>query len=685
MHATCDVDDNASFSRYLREERIEERDYQKKIAEKCTTENSLVVMPTGLGKTLIAVYVTARMLELSSSDSKIVVLAPTRPLLDQHYNSFNKFLTISDDESVVLTGKVNPEKRTGLYQQKKILFYTPQTLRNDLAKRRYSLDKARLVIFDEAHHATGEYAYTLIADEYIDQNPTGIILGLTASPGSSKTKIQTLCKNLHVPIQNIYARTREDKDVKRYIKPLDVYKVGVDLTELMREAYDGVITLLEERLQYLSNVNLLSKNGQNLHEQVIRKDLLKLNAHLVSRIKGEGDKTGAYTALSINAQGLILYHMLELIEQQGLDVLLTYLEKMRKDSLKKNSSKAVRVLAADARLKFVYTQLVKLEQLSPEKLIHPKFYILRRLLEDEIAVNPDSRILVFVKLRDSVKNIANRLMMSGSIKVERFVGQSTKSKEDKGLTQKKQLEILDLFKQGKLNCLISTNVAEEGLDIAECDLVVFYDVVASEIRFIQREGRTGRHRKGRVIILYCRDTHDEIYLRIALMNMKRMNINLRGNNLGKNNKSKEPRQNNLRMDRFFHSEKQENSGITINPDTLEHFNLRQYFHDNGMVYQVKQTEMHIDISGKIAIFSYPPETLRTVLEEFDTQLIKSYELMILVLDFSDFKRTENHLREMIAKYDPIAKQMGIQLVSIDHPEELHFMLKNLYSRYNEVK
>ena len=88
------------------------------------------------------------------------------------------------------------------------------------------------------------------------------------------------------------------------------------------------------------------------------------------------------------------------------------------------------------------------------------------------------------------------------------------------------------------NVLVSTNVAEEGLDIAECDLVVFYDVVASEIRLIQRKGRTARHRKGKVIILYCRNTNDEIYLNIALNKLNKMQKNLQRPNLLKLNEEK---------------------------------------------------------------------------------------------------------------------------------------------------
>ncbi|MFX0020596.1 MAG: DEAD/DEAH box helicase, partial [Candidatus Hermodarchaeota archaeon] len=174
---------------FIKELNIEYRKYQFEIAKKCVNKNSLVVLPTGLGKTIIAVFVTAYTLENFPRKSKIIILAPTRPLINQHYETFKKLLTIPEKQFVVLTGKVNPEKRTELFTKHQIVFYTPQTLRNDLVKRRYSLNNTCLIIFDEAHHASGDYPYPLIADEYLDQNPDGNILALTASPGASQRKI----------------------------------------------------------------------------------------------------------------------------------------------------------------------------------------------------------------------------------------------------------------------------------------------------------------------------------------------------------------------------------------------------------------------------------------------------------------------------------------------------------------
>lgn len=696
---------------FLRENHIEHRDYQLKIAVECISKNSLVVLPTGLGKTIIGVYVAAGTLENFPPKSKIVVLAPTRPLINQHYDSFKNLMTIPEEEFVVLTGKTVPEKRVELFKENQIIFYTPQTLRNDLVNRRYNLESVCLIIFDEAHHATGDYAYTLIADEFVDQNPDGTILGLTASPGSSKEKIKILCENLYVPLKNIHTRTRKDVDVKTYLKPMDVYKIGVNLTELMGDAYLAIQTLLEERLQYLSQLGFLNVGAEKLFNKVIRKDLIKLNSELVRLVKGDGDKTGIYSALSVNAQALILFHMLELIEQQGLDVLLIYLTKVKQNARKKTSSKAIKILASDHRINQIYIELKKNEDLSPEQLIHPKFYVLEKLLLKEFEDNPDSRILVFVKLRDSVKNIVNKLRTSNSdiIKPARFVGQATKSKEDKGMSQKNQLEILDQFKQGQYNILVSTNVGEEGLDIAECDLVIFYDVVASEIRFIQRKGRTARHREGKVIILYCKDTHDEIYMHIALSKLKKMNVNLKSDKQLRTSYTKAPKefiveeknlvephfgptrkvevlqkQGNLQafLEKPSSSteKKQKKVEIKISQSIPVKFGIRKKLQSDQIPFEIVKSINHITLLDRVIIQTLDPHQFKeeALLKRY-SHLSKKYALIVSIFDFIDFSENyQDEERLLKQKIKDWGLTNDLKAIPIDLPEELYFIVKNIY-------
>ncbi|MFW9971685.1 MAG: helicase-related protein, partial [Candidatus Odinarchaeota archaeon] len=631
---------------------LEAREYQVQIAAECANKNSLVVLPTGLGKTIIAVLVARKVLARFPTNSKIIILAPTRPLINQHYHTFLKFLGVSKDKFVVLTGKVIPEDRVELFTKNQVLFYTPQTLRNDLVSRKYTLKGTTLVIFDECHHATGEYPYPMIADEFIDHNPDGIILGLTASPGASKKKINILCQNLHIPLENIHIRTRTDHDVKTYIKPMNIYKIGVDLTPLMQDVYDVITMVLEERLHYLSQLNFLNEKGDKLHRKIIRKDLLRLNTELAKVLKSDGDKTGVYSALSVNAQGLILFHMLELIEQQGLDVLLDYLNKLNKDSKKKTSSKATKILASDGCLYRIYMELKKNIETFPENLIHPKFHVLVKILLEELEKNHESRILVFIKLRNSVNNIVRKLKFISKIKPMRFVGQATKSEDDKGLSQKEQIEILDLFKDGKYNVLVSTNVGEEGLDISECDLVIFYDVVTSEIRLIQRKGRTARHREGKVVILYSKNTRDEIYLNIALTKLKKMNMTLKNpQQLIHSYRDKKfftsstPIHENVRTTTKTHQSQsklqrfieqcpqnkpfQKSSPVKLSRLLPMKFGIRNQLQKDKISYVIEDIDLHIVIYNKVLIQIYDPQNFN--LENFFTDINDFIQISSLVI------------------------------------------------------
>ncbi|MFX0073734.1 MAG: DEAD/DEAH box helicase, partial [Candidatus Hermodarchaeota archaeon] len=358
---------------------LEIRSYQIKISDKCINNNSLVVLPTGLGKTIIAIIVAAKTLDNYPPTSKIIVLAPTRPLIDQHFRIFGKHLKISEEKLCILTGNIKPENRIDLFNKNQFLFYTPQTLRNDLVNRRYTLKNVCLIIFDECHHAFGNYPYTFIADEYNDQNPDGTILALTASPGASKERIRKLCYNLHIPLQNIYKRMREDTDVRIYIKDLEIIKIGVKPTDLMERFYEILRLMIEERLKYLSQLNFIEVKSEKLFYRITRKDLINLNKKLVNTLNSNAEKAGSYSAISVNAQILILYHMIELIEQQGLDILMCYLEEMNKKAKKNNSSKAIKMLANENRLRQIYILLKKSQETTPENLIHPKYKVLEQL------------------------------------------------------------------------------------------------------------------------------------------------------------------------------------------------------------------------------------------------------------------------------------------------------------------
>lgn len=672
--------------KYLRKGKIDFREFQVNIARKCFNKNSLVVVPTGLGKTIIALFISAYTQENSPADSKVIILAPTRPLINQHYESYLRLMNLDESDFSILTGQVKPEKRIKEFLKSKILFYTPQTLRNDLINQRYSLFNTCIIIFDECHRAQGDYAYCQIADRYIEQNPDGIILGLTASPGSSREKISILCKNLHIPSNNIYLRTRKDVDVEKYIQPMKIITLGVDMTEIMEVIHGVLRKMTQERLDYLHSLGFFDANESSL-KNISRKYLIELNRELLSIINSNEDASMAYKALSINAQGLRLLHMINLVEAQGMDALILYIESMKKQAKKPNPSKALSLLANDFNLNKIYYKLKEYEETKPQLLVHPKFNACRDIILKEINNNPDARILVFSKLRNSVSAITKNLKAYKAIKAKRFVGQATKSENDKGLSQKKQIEILNKFKAGEYNVLVSTNVAEEGLDIAECDLVIFYDTVASEIRLIQRKGRTARVRQGKVVILYCKGTSDEIYLHISLNRLKKMQKALRSKNNGRkilNEDSKIKRvvktSKNKDITDFFSYK------VEINRNFPLFFGIRKFLKDSKIGFQISSSKYHIHIGNKLGVHIFPA---REIIEMEKNNLIESwvndfkskFNLAIVVTEYLDFESQFggdlNLVRHGISK---ISGKYDIPIMFIDKQEELQIILRGFFDK-----
>ncbi len=708
-------------SEFLKSDKIELREYQIQLAEKTALKNSLIVLPTGLGKTIIALLITIKSLSMYPHTSKIIFLAPTRPLINQHFETFQKFLDFPEDQMVILTGKTPPKKRKELFKENRILFYTPQTLRNDIVTGKYGLEDVCLIIFDEAHHAFGDYAYTTIADEYVEQNPGAIILGLTASPGHSKEKIDELCENLYIPRENIHIRTRKDEDVKDYIQRMEIEKIGTVLNPLMKNVRTHIFQLLEERLQYLAQLGFLKVNSTVLHEKIIRKDLLRLRGELAGSLQTPGDKSDVYTAISINAQALILYHIISLIEQQGLDTLLIYLEKLLKDAKKQSSSKAVKSLGHNYRIQKLFIQLKKIQDQDPKLLEHPKYELLRETILEELRFNSEARILVFVKLRASVRNLVGKLKKLGPIHPVRFVGQSNVSKKDKGLSQKQQIEILERFKEGAYNVLVSTNVGEEGLDISECDLVIFYDIVTSEIRLIQRKGRTARHREGKVVMLYCKGTNDEIYLRIAENKLRKMNKNLKRKPkqkklkktpytttsqqypTDKKSRKKRGHKSQARLECFVKSNIQDRKSTPEKNDNVENTNnkisqgiiignslpmkygIRKRLQEKGLEFASKDWEFHIVINDNqmlIQIFHISGLDIKDLLN-FQEQIEQKFELLIFICDFIDFKeKIEGEKRLMKRELQEFAQKNKLKIIPIDIPEELNFIMENILSKVN---
>lgn len=504
---------------------IELRSYQKNIADSAQRRNTMVILPTALGKTVISLLVCADML-YNYRDKRILVMAPTRPLVSQHRKYFSSVLKISEENIASVTGKILPYARRAVWDRTdiRLMFATPEVVKNDLEEGRLNLKDFGLLVFDEAHRAMKEYAYTSIAKEYINQSSCPYILAMTASPGAERKRIQEVCNNLF--IEHIEYKSEDDPDVKPYVNAIDVKWEWLNLPEEYRYIVSILRSMLEEKIRWLTRNGLLMK----AIKWIFKKDLIELGEALRYKLEltMEEQRGPLYIAMLNQSSALTLMYCLELIESQGSYSLKAFLDRIDEDE-----NNAHTFLLKDPRMMEIKTLV---EGIVKE---HPKILHLLQLIKDHHhhhhhqlssindvrnIPNLKSKILVFTQYRDTARHIVE-VLEKNDIKTSRFVGQA-KRIGDEGMKQDEQAAVLESFRNSDFDVLVATSIAEEGLDIPEVDLVIFYEPISSEIRYIQRRGRAGRKSSGSVIILATKDTIDMRYLYASKMRVEKMTNSL---------------------------------------------------------------------------------------------------------------------------------------------------------------
>jgi len=459
---------------------IEAREYQINILRTAAGNNTLVVLPTGLGKTAIAIMLACQRLE-KFPDSKILIVAPTRPLCEQHRKSFAESLEIPDKEIVLLTGKISPEARKEIYQKAKIISATPQTIQNDLKTGKLNLEKFSLLVVDEVHKAVKGYAYPFVCKIYREQAANQRILGLTASPGSDEARIKEICENLFATAVEI--RSEEDADVAQYVKQKNFLQVRVELPQKMKYTQSSLKLCLRELLEKLKKYKIFAFS---------KKDLLLAQIRARKNLRRNPMN---FQIISLVAEALKVWHALELIETQSVGAAKKYFDEMRK-----KSDKASIRLSQSAPFQNAARNVEELA-LSGEE--HPKISALKEIISKEFSENKNVKIIVFSHYRENISRLLE--VLKNVCAPISLIGQSG----EKGLSQKEQIDVLKDYEAGIYNCLITSPIGEEGLHIASADTAIFYEPVASEIRTIQRRGRVGRTKLGKIIFLITKGTRDE--------------------------------------------------------------------------------------------------------------------------------------------------------------------------------
>lgn len=491
--------DIGDYANLIKTEGLEVREYQMRIIKVITEgKSTLVVLPTGLGKTLIAVFAIAHTVY---TEKKAVFLAPTKPLSEQHYTVLRSLLDIDDNYISLLTGEIIPKKRNLIWIKSKIVVATPQTIFNDAKSGNISLDDVGLIIFDECHRSVGKYAYTYLANECRSR---GIqIVGLTASPGNDRKKIKELVYTLG--IERIEVRTYLDPDVVAYVKGHRTRIIYVKKNSIIEKIVDLIGPEINKHLLKLYSMGI---SQFKTFDNMPKGRLIEMGGS-IDKIQAKNYKFGA---LFNYVYVLNLVHAYDLLTTQSIYSFKSYIESLKNKEKKSRSVESIlNNKAIVDSFKIATDALDRGEE-------HPK---INEIVDILTGILNKKKVMVFAQYRYTISKLV-KVLNENDIQAREFVGKK------EGITRAQQIKTIEDFRRGIFNVLVSTSIGEEGLDIPAVDAVIFYEPVPSAIRNIQRRGRAGRFKFGHVIILVTRNTKDETYLMISRIKEKRMAEALEG-------------------------------------------------------------------------------------------------------------------------------------------------------------
>ena len=501
----------------IRKDSIEKREYQLSVAMQALDANTMVILPTGLGKTAVSLLVAAS--RLYNEGGRILMLAPTKPLVEQHLRFFEKYLIVKEPKDpalspfVMFTGDAPPDERTADWNRATVILATPQVIKNDLIAGRYTLEDVTLLIVDECHRAVGNYAYVFLAQRYLATAAKPLILAMTASPGGVQEKVQDVCANLG--IAHIESRTEFDPDVAPYVHERDLDYISIDLPAISRQRSTASTRSSTIASHLLASLHFTVPK----REKLSMRELSAINAQIQAADREQGSRC---VLRSVHLRGVhetqARDHARRVAGKRGAERVPREARRGR-DRVRGEQGEPAAGEGPGLRRDLFERSLEWTREL------HPKPEIALGLVKEQLESHPDSRIIIFATYRDTVQLLVDFLAKNGIVS-ERFVGQATKDAE-KGLSQKKQIAALTRFRAGEFKVLIATSVGEEGLDVPATDMVIFYEAVPSEIRSIQRKGRTGRSGAGRVVVLVTKGTADEVYKHVSNSKEKQMQKSLK--------------------------------------------------------------------------------------------------------------------------------------------------------------
>ncbi|POR36591.1 ATP-dependent DNA helicase MPH1 [Tolypocladium paradoxum] len=483
------------------------RDYQFSIVKNSLFNNTLVALPTGLGKTFIAATVMLNFYRWTKL-AKIVFVAPTKPLVAQQVDACYNIAGIPRSETTLLTGDIPPALRVDEWGARRVFFMTPQTLLNDLSHGYADPKSIALIVIDEAHRAVGEYAYAKVTKLIRRFSKSFRVLALTATPGSKIETVQEVVDNLG--ISHCEIRTEDSIDIRQYVHQRNVEQMVLDPSDEMNLVSELFTEALKPLVDKLSSQNIYyGRNPMALTAYGLMQTQREWFA-----TRGQHANQGVQFMMRAIFSVLTgLAHSIKLLNFHGIKPFYDNMVDFRGEQEQKGDkgSKYKRQLIEHPSFQDMMNKIST--WLRTDGFVgHPKLTALADCVLNHFMDRGEgsgTRVIVFSEYRDSAEDIVRMLNKHRPlIKASVFVGQAD-GKRGEGMKQAQQIQTIEKFKKGDFNVLVATSIGEEGLDIGQVDLIVCYDASASPIRMLQRMGRTGRKRAGNIILLLMRGKEED--------------------------------------------------------------------------------------------------------------------------------------------------------------------------------
>ncbi|XP_034988499.2 interferon-induced helicase C domain-containing protein 1 [Zootoca vivipara] len=497
------------------------RDYQMEVAKPALEgKNIILCLPTGSGKTRVAVYIAKNHLDKrreAGEPAKVIVLVNKVPLVEQHFRKeFHPFLK-HQYRVIGLSGasqlKISFPK---VVTDNDVIICTAQILENALQnadqdeEEGVQLKAFSLIIIDECHHTQKEGVYNNIMRQYLKEkrdnekrrkegkpcSPQAQVLGLTASPGVGGAKnaakaeqhILKICANLDADgIMTVQEHAPQLKDqVKEPSKKFEI--ADNKRKDPFREKLINIMTEIQTYCEF----NPRAEYGSQTYEQWVIQEEKKAakEEHRKQRVCAEHLKK-YNDALMINDTTRMMdaYKHLKSFYTE---------EKSKKMAVNEHNEDQPGASKPDETDAFLialfYAKERELQHLTREaKYENEKLTKLRRTLMEEFTKTSEPRGIIFTKTRQSAVALHQWIeedpkFEDVKVKSHYLIGAGHNS-EFKPMTQNEQKEVIEKFRAGKVTLLIATTVAEEGLDIPECNIVIRYGLVTNEIAMMQARGR----------------------------------------------------------------------------------------------------------------------------------------------------------------------------------------------------